>query len=152
MLRVAGSLLVLLAALASGAAAQSSFTVTGRFLYQDRSWDWSGWTGAWSERPVRGADVVVLDAVHGGVLGRGLTQDSGEFAVDCQAVGVHDIVVRVDAANRFAPKKGVLAPRITVVDDTGARWSAFSPVFPAHAAGVDLDVGTTTALAVTAAG
>ena len=152
MLRAAAVLLGLLAALASGAAAQQSFTVTGRFLYEDRDWAWNGWTGAWSERPVRGADVLVLDAVHGGVLGRGLTQASGEFAVDCKALGVHDIVVRVDAANRFAPQQGVLAPRITVVDDSGARWSAFSPVFPAHAAGIDLDVGTTTALAVSAAG
>ena len=152
MRRAAASLLVLLAALASGAAAQQPFTVTGRFLYEDRDWAWNGWTGAWTERPVRGADVVVLDAVHGGVLGRGLTQASGEFAVDCKAIGVHDIVVRVDAANRFAPQHGVLAPRITVVDDTGARWSAFSAVFPAQAAGDDLDVGTTTALAVSAAG
>ena len=74
MLRAAGALLVLLAALASGAAAQQSFTVTGRFLFEDRDWAWNGWTGTWTERPVRGADVVVLDAVHGGVLGRGLTQ------------------------------------------------------------------------------
>ena len=51
MLRAAGNAFVLLAALASGAAAQQAFTVTGRFLYEDRGWDWNGWTGAWTERP-----------------------------------------------------------------------------------------------------
>jgi hypothetical protein len=57
--------------LAGAAAAQPGLTVTGRFLYEDKAWDWDGWTGAWPEKPVRHADVLVLDAHGHRVLGRG---------------------------------------------------------------------------------
>jgi hypothetical protein len=152
MRRAARGLAILLALLGAGAAPKPHFSVSGRFLYEDREWGWSGWTGAWSEKPIRGADVLVLDAQHGGVLGRGQTDAQGEFAVECAAQGLHDVVVRVDASNRWARAHGAVAPRLAVLDDGGARWSAFSPVFPAHAAGTDLDAGTTTALSVLAAG
>jgi len=143
-------LALLVPALAAAAAAHEDFTVSGAFLYADKAWDWNGWTGDWQELPIRGADVLVLDAQDGQVLGRGLTSAEGDFAVACHGKGLHDLVVRVEASNRF--REPGASPRLVVLDDAGARWSAESPVFQAHDVAVDLDAGTTTVEPVLAAG
>ncbi len=140
--------------LLAAAAAAQDFSVSGSFLYADKDWGWSGWTGAQPERPVRRADVRVLDAVTGRVLGRGLTDGAGGFDVACKAGGqsVRDLVVRVDASNRFRGPADPPMPRLCVLDAQGARWSAATPVFTGHDSAQDLDAGTTTVLPVDASG
>ena len=63
----------------------SSWTASGTFRYQDREWDSSGFTGTVVERPLRFADVEVLDANAGGkkaLLSKGKTDGNGFFAVN----------------------------------------------------------------------
>jgi hypothetical protein len=146
--RLATALAALLLAATAGA---QDWTVTGRFLYEDKAWGWEGWTGEWSEKPVRHADVLVLDAQHGQVLGRGLTDAEGEFAVSCHHAGSGDVLVRVEASDRFRRGADWTAPTLAVLDPQGRRWSASTPVVQG-VGGLDLDTGTTTALAVTADG
>jgi len=148
-MRAASALAVLV--LAAGAAAHDSFAVTGRFLYLDKSWDWNGWTGAREEKPVRFADVRVLDAQSHKVLGRGFTGADGEFSVSCKAGAAQEIIVRLEASNRFRHAAGHVSPSLSVIDDLARCWSVSSPEAWASGA-ADLDVGTTTALPVLADG
>jgi hypothetical protein len=140
--------------LLAAAAAAQDFQVSGAFRYADKEWDWNGWTGALAERPVRRADVRVLDAQTGHVLGRGLTDGEGGFSIACKPGGqaVRDLLVRVEAGNRFRGPLDPPMPRLVVVDALGARWSAATPVFASHDTTLDLDAGTTTVLPVVAAG
>jgi len=142
---------VLALLLLPAAASAGEFAVTGRFLYEDREWGWTGWTGGVQELPVRRADVLVLDAATGRLLGRGLTGADGGFSVTARSAQARDVVVRVEASNRFRGPSDPPAPRLAVLDDLGARWSASSPVFPAHDPALPLDAGTTVALPVSAA-
>ncbi len=148
-MRLPAALLLLVAA-----ATAQDFSASGTFLYADKEWGWDGWTGALVERPVRRADVRVLDAATGRVLGRGLTDGEGAFDIACKAGGqaVRDLLVRVEAGNRFRGPLDPPMPRLSVVDALGARWSAATPVFAAHDTAQDLDAGTTTVLPVVAAG
>lgn len=150
------ALAVLLLAAAAGA---QGWSVTGRFVYEDKDWDWNGWTGTWSEKPVRHADVSVLDAHSHRLLGRGLTDANGEYAVSCKREGSGDVIVRVDCANRFRKKAGFVAPALAVRDGQGQCWSAWSPQFDGvggleldGVGGLEFDAGTTTALAVSCNG
>lgn len=139
-------------ALLSAPAAAGEFLVSGRFLYEDRGWNWAGWTGALTERPVRRADVRVLDAQTGRTLGRGRTDASGAFSLVARSEHACDVVVRVESSNRIRIPGEAPMPRLVVLDDLGERWSATSPVFAAHDPAQALDAGTTVALAVVVAG
>ncbi|MBM3986090.1 MAG: hypothetical protein FJ296_10465, partial [Planctomycetes bacterium] len=84
----------------------------------------------------------------------GLTGGDGAFDIACKAGGqaVRDLLVRVEAGNRFRGPLDPPMPRLAVVDALGARWSASTPVFAAHDTHEDLDAGTTTVLPVSVAG
>jgi hypothetical protein len=140
-------LLLLLLSLAASAAAQS-FTVSGVFRYQDKAWNYSGWTGSAPTLPIRRADVTVLDDASGAILGSGHTGVDGSFAVACTAAGPVDVVVRCDAdTNLYRLASGW--QRIRVTTEGGIEYSVSSPVFPAHPVPLPLDVGAVTALKLT---
>lgn len=142
--------LALLAAFPSVAlAAKHEFVVTGRFLYEDKAWDYSGWTGSDPELPVRFADVNVLDASTGHVVGRGMTDAEGDFAVDCRtSKELLDVSVRLDSDTRRKAKADKAFPRLAVMTTSKAIYSAFAPTVHGHPTDSDLDVGETTVLKV----
>ncbi len=63
------------------ASALADNTVTGKFLYEDRRFDTSGFTGPTDLRPIRFADVQIQVASTGAVLARGATAADGSFSI-----------------------------------------------------------------------
>jgi len=70
------------AALCALPAVAGAFTVTGRFLYEDRLWDRNGYTGAVQNLPVRHARVEVVNLVGGLTLASGVTDAAGNYTLD----------------------------------------------------------------------
>ena len=142
-------LFVLAALLPSARAAQHEFVVTGRFLYEDKAWDYSGWTGDDPELPVRFADVSVLDAATGKVIGRHMTDEDGEFAVSCETPReAVDVLVRLDSDTKVKAKVDKAFPRLTVMTTSKVIYSAFAPAIAGHPSDESVDVGTSTVLKV----
>jgi len=73
-------LLACAALLIPGAA--SAFQVTGRFLYEDRMWNGSGYTGAVQNLPIRHARVEIVNLLTQQVLASGATDANGAYALD----------------------------------------------------------------------
>jgi hypothetical protein len=138
------SSLLLLAALAAPAAAQTTL-VSGRIQYLDKAWDYNGWTGQTPAKPVRRADVSVINNASGAILASGSTAQDGSFALNVVLLLPTDIVVRCDCDTDLNGS----FQRVRVTTEASAEYSVSSPVFP----GVlpltpALDTGTTTALTV----
>lgn len=137
------ALLALVALAALAAPSSSQTTVTGKFQYVDKAWDWNGWTGALPTRPVRRADVSVINNANGSVLVSGSTAQDGSFSLPVTLGGPTDIVVRCDADTDLNGS----FQRIRVTTEANAEYSVSSPVFPGvMPATALLDTGTTTAL------
>ena len=133
--------LVALSALAASASAQT--TVTGKFQYVDKAWDWTGWTGAMPTRPVRRADVSIVNNGNGSILASGSTAQDGTFSLPVVLGGATDIVVRCDADTDLNGS----FQRVRVTTEANAEYSVSTVVFPGvMPATVVLDTGTTTAL------
>ena len=63
------------------ASTAAAFTVTGRFLYEDRIWDKDGYTGAVQNLPIRHAKVEVVNLLGGGSLASGTTEAGGFYSL-----------------------------------------------------------------------
>jgi len=133
-----------LALVLAGGVAGQSFTVSGNFQYLDKEWAFSGWTGADPLKPIRRADVYVLNDQTQAVVGQGSTGADGSFSIVCSAVGAIDLVVRCDCDTDLA-KQATGFQRIRVTNESNVEYSAFSPVFLAHLPTLPLDIGTVTA-------
>lgn len=78
---------VLLAAMLLTASAHSqTFFVQGTFFYEDKQWDYDGWTGVDDLEPIRWADVQALDLDNDVVIGQAATNGDGNFFMVCNAV------------------------------------------------------------------
>jgi len=77
---VAG-LLFGMAVLGAAPARAADFTVTGRFLFEDRIWDAHGYTGAVQNLPIRYADVEVVKSAGNVVLATGSTDGDGNYSI-----------------------------------------------------------------------
>lgn len=156
--------LVLLSAVFAADLSGQSFTVSGRFQYVDKAWSFAGWTGEDPVRPIRRADVHVLDAATQAVLGAGFTAQDGSFAIVCSAgatgaagaaggaggasaAGTVDVLVRCDADTGLDARAHAFQP-LRVTTEADVEYSAFSPVFPGHVAPAPLDIGSVTALPI----
>jgi len=62
--------------------AAHAFTVTGRFLYEDRLWDGNGYTGAVQNLPIRRAKVEIVNVATTLVLASGFTDATGNYSID----------------------------------------------------------------------
>lgn len=117
-----------------------TFVVSGRFLFEDKSWDFGGWTGEDPIAPVRRADVTVIDAGAAEVLATGQTDAAGSFAFECTSdAETLDLVVRCDAAAVYDP--GFQATQVVAPEDYVQAMFA-TPVLD-HPTTLDVDVGTT---------
>ncbi len=73
--------------------------------------------------PVRHAEVEVVRASDGTVLGSGVTDGAGAYAIDVANVGITSAFVRVYARRRDATS-GILSPYDVVVSSGSAVWTA----------------------------
>ena len=62
--------------------AASAFTVSGRFLYEDRLWDKDGYTGAVQNLPIRHAKIEVVNLAGGTALASGSTDAGGFYSLE----------------------------------------------------------------------
>jgi len=62
-----------------------AIVVSGRFLYEDRLFNGSGYTGAVQNLPIRHAAVEIVDAITQSVLATGVTGTDGRFAISTGA-------------------------------------------------------------------
>ena len=76
---VARALLVLFLGLIPASSLFAAYTVTGKFVYEDREFDLDGFTGIVTRRAIRFADVRILAA--GSTVARGATNATGEFMI-----------------------------------------------------------------------
>ncbi len=145
MTRIFLTALTLVGALLGAQADAQTFTVDGAFLYQDKEFAYTGWTGTDPILPIRRADVVVLDDTTGAVLGSGSTAQDGSFSIVCTGTGSLDVVVRCDCDTDLDGS----FQRIRVTTESNTEYSTFSPVFAAHDTANDLNVGTSVAGVIT---
>ncbi|MFQ5601006.1 MAG: hypothetical protein ACE5G2_10700 [Candidatus Krumholzibacteriia bacterium] len=79
--------------------ALADFQVTGRFLYTDREFALTGFTGSEPSLPIRLADVEVVDANTQQQLAAGATDLNGNFTLQVPDSQTRDITVRVKASS-----------------------------------------------------
>lgn len=65
--------------------AAGAFTVTGRFTYEDRLWDKTGYTGAVQDLPIRRAKVDIVNLVTQEIVASGATDATGAFSLEAAA-------------------------------------------------------------------
>jgi lamin tail-like protein/flagellar hook capping protein FlgD/immune inhibitor InhA-like protein len=78
---------LLIAGLCLLPAVAGAFTVSGRFLYEDRMWTKDGYTGQVQNLPIRHAKVEVVNLVGGLVLASGATDAAGNYSLSVNGPG-----------------------------------------------------------------
>ncbi len=133
--------LALLLSACGAAPGLADYAVSGRFLYVDREFDGSGFTGVEPQLPVRFADVQVVSGNK--ILGFGVTDGQGDFLLVVQSRTTQDIYVRCLA--RHETSTGVPID-VRSGNQSGTVWSIASQTYSAHPPNLDLSVGTLVAV------
>jgi hypothetical protein len=139
------SIVLAFAALALSAPAWANWTATGSFKYEDRDWNQAGFTGTLSIRPVRFADVEVIDANKNGgkaILAKGKTDANGSFSIAVTDSSTRTVKVRVytrttQTADLF----------VKVTNLGGSVYAGDSGSVANHGPNTNVNFGTTTARA-----
>ena len=124
---------LLLLVIATPAAA--NYEVRGRFQYRDRAFALGGFTGSDTDKPIRLADVQVLDATTSAVLASGATGQDGSFTILVYDTQVRDIRVRVLSRATNTPS---FAARVLSATNA-AVFAVVGPTTPSHDPSVDID-------------
>lgn len=139
---------VMLVAFAFAAPSFASFTVTGSVAYEDREWDYDGFTGAMPELPIRYADVEIVNASNNSILAEGFSDGSGNFSIFVSSSGTFNIRVRVVSDSLNARNGTANISRVRVEDfSSGALFTSSSSVF--SNVNSNIDTGTLVVPAVT---
>jgi hypothetical protein len=136
------SALILAAVLLSSAPAFADYTVSGRFLYEDREFDENGFTGNITRRPIRHADVRIMAGIL--LLKTGATQEDGTFTIT--VAGTPDQAVTAVCVTTSAATPGLLLDARVANNDFsfGDFYSIATPPTPVTSQNA-IDVGTTLA-------
>jgi hypothetical protein len=124
--------------------ADASWTASGSFSYTDREYDQNGFTGVEPARPVRFADIEVVDANLSGkrsVLATGATDGSGSFSVFVPDNSTRSVYVRV-----ISTSSNVSDLNQDVRQNTGGKtvnYAAATATISGHDPGTNHDFGTT---------
>jgi len=106
-------------------------------MYRDREFGPTGFTGVEPLRPIRSADVEIIDAVALTVLASGATDDVGAFSILVSDNQTRDIEIRVLARGAGTP--GLY---LEVTNAAFVPYAIVSPTVNAHLPNADLDIGT----------
>ena len=93
-------------------AAEAQWTATGRFLYTDRLYTTSGWTGT-RQAAIRFADVQIVEVPTGAVLGNGYTDAAGNYSIIVSDDQPRTVYARVMTSSQNVP-----GLNLEVSDDT----------------------------------
>ena len=138
-------LLLAITAVLAGCAATgpvlADYNVSGRWLYVDREFDVNGFTGAEPQRPIRFADVQVIDGTK--IVGAGVTDADGNFVFGVQDTRTRDIYIRCLA--RHQTSTGVPID-VRSGNQSGNIWAVRTQTFLSHDPSQDLFIGTNVAV------
>lgn len=132
-------------ALVAALPAHANWVASGTFLYQDREWNETGFTGTITSRPMRFADVEIHDPNKSGskrVLAKGKTDANGAFSIS-----VVDSSTRTVRAVVFARTVQTTDLFVKVTNPSGSVWAGNSQDVPNHNPNTNTNFGTLTALA-----
>lgn len=117
--------------------ALADYTVSGRFVFVDREFDASGFTGVEPQLPIRFAAVEVVEGTK--VKGSGVTDGNGNFSFLVPDTATRNIYVRC-----LARRQTATAVPIEVRSGTQAStiWSIRSQDYNNHLPNQDLFIGT----------
>ncbi len=120
---------------------RADWTASGTFEYQDREMFRNGFTGNEPYRPIRWADVEVLDDNSSAILAAGYTDSLGNFSIEVADNQTRNVVVRVLTDTQYCP----FSNRIVQVHNNtwgGSPYAVESPATSDHNPNVDVDFGT----------
>ncbi|HEX6851112.1 MAG TPA: hypothetical protein VF139_06860 [Candidatus Polarisedimenticolaceae bacterium] len=127
-------------------AALANWTASGRFVYEDREWNESGFSGTILTKPIRFADVEVIDPTKSGskqILAKGKTDADGYYAIP-----VVDSTTRTKVRVRVLTRSNYTSDLfVRVTNQGGSIYVGQSADVTSHAPNVNVDWGTLTALA-----
>jgi parallel beta-helix repeat protein len=90
-------------ALAVSTPAFADFTATGNFVYEDKIFTTNGFTDAIQYRPIRHADVKIVESGTGVVLATGSTNGNGDFSITVQGATPSQIRAACVTASSATP-------------------------------------------------
>ena len=139
--------LTLLGAGALASPALADLTVTGRALYVDRVFTFTGgFTNNEPELPVRFARVVVANDDTGAILANSNTDENGDFTIAVTGSGTLNLRVTVQA------RTTQFGSSVRVTDGSNSLYTMSAPTFVNWDLDTDLDAGTIVSEKLTAAG
>ena len=141
--RAANVLLALPLAALLAAPAAANFQARGRFLYKDREYGITGFTGNEPNLPIRLADVEVFDASTSVVLATGATDLTGNFALQVTDSQTRNIGVRVKTTSNNTSTLHIL-----VRDDAAPAPYAIFLTFTNHAPTTNIDFSSSPGVAL----
>jgi len=116
----------------------AAYSVEGRFLFEDRELDETGFTGVTWMAPVRWADVEFYDVDMGQVLGTGSTDETGRFQILVSDEMIRNVSVRARTTSQY--RASLFNVSVLTLPRFGAQpYEVSSPVFRDHVPGTDLD-------------
>jgi hypothetical protein len=127
--------------------AHANYQVRGRFLYRDRLFNLNGFTGATVDRPIRYADVELIDAASS-VLGRAITDTNGSFTMNVIDSQTRDLRVRALTDSTPSFRAQVRQPP----NYGGALYAVTSQIFAGHNPAQDIDFTANPVVATSGAG
>ncbi len=122
--------------------AHADWTASGAFQYVDREYDATGFTGVESPRPIRFADLEVVDANARGkkaVLARGATDGTGAYSIVVSDSKARDVYVRVITRSDETTDLNIdVYPNVT---GKPRYYAAATNTIADHAAAISVDFG-----------
>jgi hypothetical protein len=119
----------------------ADYEVTGRFMYLDREFDPTGFTGVEPQLPIRFADVQVVDGSK--IVGSGVTDANGNFVFTVQDSRVRDIYVRCLARRQTATSTPI---DVRSGNQVGTIWSVRTLTLENHQPDQNVFIGTLVAV------
>ncbi len=127
----------------SGVTARADWVASGVFQYMDREYDINGFTGIQVPRPIREADVEVVDsalAASKAVIATGVTGQDGSFSIFVPDAKVRTVYVRVVTDSQYTANLAIDVRNATA--SQAQRYASTSANYAGHAPTVNLNVGT----------
>ena len=127
-------------------AALANWTASGRFQYEEREWNETGFSGTTVSKPIRFADVEVIDPTKSGskqLLAKGKTDANGDFSI-----AVTDSATRSRVGLRVFTRS-INTPDlfVRVTTQNGTVYAGSAPEVLNHGPNTNVNWGTLTALA-----
>lgn len=129
--------------LLSSVPAMANWTATGRFMYVDREYDQTGFTGVEPQLPIRSADVEIRDTKNK-VIASGATDPNGNFSIFVVDSSTRNVYARVITTST---KTSTLFIQVRTGSGGGSStYAVATSTVSNHNPNTNVNFGTTVAL------